>query len=301
MAVFVNDSAGGGHGQEIAAEIENHFRAVNVQVEVMLTTPKNLERHVQRSIAGGVHSIVVGGGDGSLRTVAALLVDSEITLGVLPLGTLNHFAKDLNIPLDLAAAVQMIAAGHSERVDVGDINGRIFINNSSLGIYPSVVRFRERQRTHFGIGKWPAMVWAILRVLYRNSTLNVRLDTGEGACECRTPFAFVGNNEYVLEGFDIGARRSLRDGVLSLYTARPMGRWGVLKLAVRALFGHLHGSTDFHEMTAKEIVIKTSRRRMSVATDGEISTMSTPLRYRVRPLALRVFVPAQTDTVRESG
>ena len=107
--------------------------------------------------AGGV--VVAGGGDGTIAAVAAALVDTDVTLGVLPLGTLNHFAKDLGIPLDLEAAVRTLFAGNVARVDVGEVNGRIFLNNSSIGFYPQIVRERERLQRH-GTGKWVAVARA---------------------------------------------------------------------------------------------------------------------------------------------
>lgn len=181
-----------------------------------------------------------------------------------------------------------------ERVDVGEINGQTFINNSSLGIYPDIVRFREEERERFGIGKWAALASATWLVLRRDATLSVRVDTGTDERVYCTPFAFIGNNEYVLEGSDIGARKTLQAGVLSLYTAHVSGRLGVLRLMLRALFRRLHDTTDFAALTATDIVIETARRRISVATDGEVSMFETPLRYRSRPRALRVLVP-QTD------
>ena len=103
--------------------------------------------------------VVAGGGDGTLNTVASVLVGTDVALGVLPLGTLNHFAKDLHIPLDLEGAVHTIGAGHSVRIDVGDINGQVFLNNSSLGLYPRIVRHRQKQQERLGRGKWPAFLW----------------------------------------------------------------------------------------------------------------------------------------------
>jgi diacylglycerol kinase family enzyme len=291
IAVIVNDSAGGGHSVDIAATIEAHFRAAGKTVQVTLVKADALKVAVERAMRDGARTIVAGGGDGTLSTVASVLVDTGVTLGVLALGTLNHFAKDQHIPLDLADAVRTVAAGHVERVDVGDINGRIFINNSSLGIYPDIVRLREQQRERLGIGKWAALASATWLVLRRASTLSVRVDTGTDERVCCTPFAFIGNNEYVLEGFDIGARKTLQAGVLSLYTAQRTGRLGILRLVLRALLGRLHNATDFDALTAKNIVIETSRRTISVATDGEVSALATPLRYRSRPGALRVLVP----------
>jgi diacylglycerol kinase family enzyme len=298
IAVIVNAKAGCGHPDDIKAAIEAHFRAAGKSAQVTLVKADALNAAVEHAMHEGARTIVAGGGDGTLSTVASLLVDTDIALGVLPLGTLNHFAKDQRIPLDLAAAVRTIVAGHIECVDVGDVNGRIFINNSSLGIYPDIVRLRERQRKRFGIGKVIALAWATWLVLRRDAALHVRVDVDTEATDrmCRTPFAFIGNNEYVLEGLGIGGRNTLQAGVLSLYTSRRGGRLGVLRLVLQAVFGHLRNATDFDALTAKGIVIETRRRRISVATDGEVSVVATPLRYRSRPRALRVLVPQRDAT-----
>ncbi|HVG33349.1 MAG TPA: diacylglycerol kinase family protein, partial [Pyrinomonadaceae bacterium] len=109
----------------------------------------------RRAARDDCHTVIAGGGDGTINAVASAVVGTDKRLGVLPLGTLNHFAKDLKIPLDLEGAVSNIFDAHVARVDVGEVNGRIFLNNSSLGLYPSIVRQREKQQERLGRGKWP--------------------------------------------------------------------------------------------------------------------------------------------------
>jgi YegS/Rv2252/BmrU family lipid kinase len=291
IAVIVNRSSGRGHEDELAARIKADFAAAGKQIMVNLVAANDLKSAVEQARREGFRRIVAGGGDGTISTAASVLADTDVDLGVLPLGTLNHFAKDLHIPLDLAGAVRTIVDGHTERIDVGDINGRIFINNTSLGFYPDLVRFRDRQRRRFGIGKWAALAWATLLVMRRERALAVRLETDTDGLECRTFFAFVGNNEYVLEGLNIGVRATLKAGVLSLYTTRHADRFAVWRLALRALSGRLRGAADFDALTAKRIVVETAHPRMPVASDGEVCDLATPLRYRIRPRALRVIVP----------
>ena len=176
-------------------------------------------------------------------------------------------------------------------MDVGEVNGRIFLNNSSLGLYPSIVRHREKQQERLGRGKWPAFIWATLTVLRRYPFMTVRLSTDQVEMLRRTPFIFVGNNEYEMESFNVGARSCLDAGHLSLYTAQRTGRLGLLRFAIRALFGGLRDEDDFDALCTKEVFVETRRRRLRVATDGEVTVMNTPLHYRVRPGALRVLVP----------
>ncbi|HVF27209.1 MAG TPA: diacylglycerol kinase family protein, partial [Pyrinomonadaceae bacterium] len=190
-----------------------------------------LAAHAERAVNEGCPVIVAGGGDGTINLVASKIVGTPTRLGVLPLGTLNHFAKDLHIPLDLEAAARTIISGRVVQVDVGEVNGRIFLNNSSLGLYPSIVRRRERQQERLGRGKWYALFWAGLTVLRRYPFLSVRLTADGAELTRRTPFVFIGNNEYEMSSFQIGARACLDKGHLSLYVAHRVGRARLLQLA----------------------------------------------------------------------
>jgi Sphingosine kinase and enzymes related to eukaryotic diacylglycerol kinase len=216
---------------------------------------------------------------------------SGLALAVLPLGTLNHFAKDLGLPLELDKAVAAIVANRQAEVDVGEVNGRLFINNSSIGLYPTLVAVRENQRRRLGRGKWHALFWATLTVLKRHPMLDVRLSLERTAQDRRTPFVFVGNNLYKSEGFDIGTRERLDGGVLSIYLTRRHGRRGLLGLALRALVGRLHdGTRDCEALTAHAVKVATRHKLLPVSTDGEVTVMNTPLEYRIRPRALKVVV-----------
>ena len=205
-------------------------------------------------------TIVAGGGDGTLNAVASALTGTDVAFGILPLGTLNHFAKDLGIPLDLDEAIAIIAQGHSIRVDTGEINGRIFLNNSSLGLYPETVRRRERQQRQLGRGKWLAFFWAAVAALRRYPFLDLTIYVDQQAHQRRTPFVFIGNNRYLMEGFNIGVRERLDGGTLSLYVVQRTGRLGLLALALRALFGRLRQARDFDMLCAQKIDIGTRPR-----------------------------------------
>lgn len=237
-------------------------------------------------------AIVVGGGDGSVSTLAALLVGSKIPLGILPLGTLNHFAKDLGIPLDIEAALAVIAAGHIRTVDVADVNGRYFVNNSSIGLYAHMLSDRIRQQRHFGRSKWIALGLAALRILNRFPLYRLTISSAQGVRPRKTPFAFIGNNMYALDPLSIGERVALDQGELCVYIANSQRRIDFLALSLQIALGRPDQARGFELLKFKEVEIHSRRRRLRVARDGELEIMHPPLRYRIHPKALRVFAPS---------
>jgi diacylglycerol kinase family enzyme len=297
VAVILNAGSGGGNDAARAARIAALFDGAGASAQIALAHDgAELAALVAAAIARRPDVIVAGGGDGTVSTVAAALAGGTIALGVLPLGTLNHFAKDLRLPLDLADAVAQIANGATRRIDVGDVNGRVFVNNSSLGLYPDIVHDRERQRRRLGRGKWPALVWASVAALRRFPFLSVRLSVDGSERRRRTPLVFIGNNEYLMHGFAIGERARLDGGRLSLYIAQRAGRLRLLQLALHALIGRLKQARDFEAIAATEIVVESRHRRLRVATDGEITLMTPPLRYRIRPASLLVVAGERAAT-----
>jgi diacylglycerol kinase family enzyme len=291
ICVILNARSGGGNDRAIVDRLRRLFEASGNPAEIMVA-------HGGADIAGALATalarrpdvIVAGGGDGTIGSIGGALAGSDIALGVLPLGTLNHFARDLGVPLDLAAAVAHIVDGQPHRVDVGEVNGRVFLNNSSLGLYPDIVRARERQQDRLGRGKWLALAWATLAALRRYAFMSVRLTVDGRERLRRTPFVFIGNNEYRMDGFAIGERSGLQDGRLSLYVAQRPGRLRLLQLALRALVGRLRQARDFDTLLATDIVVDSRHRRLRVATDGEVTLMTPPLRYRIRPASLAVML-----------
>ncbi|MDT7688504.1 MAG: hypothetical protein QOE46_1263 [Acidobacteriota bacterium] len=301
IEVIINAAAGGGSEDDaVASAVVKAFASCGVRAHVSVARDgAEMTELAQRALSEGVRAVVAGGGDGTVSTVAGALAGTELPLGVLPLGTLNHFAKDLRVPLALEEAARNICEGRVVSVDVGEVNGQVFINNSSLGLYPRIVRRREKLQEREGSGKWSAFVRASLAVLRRYPFLDVRLDADGRQIVRKTPFVFIGNNEYQMESLQIGARDCLDAGHLSLYVARRTGRLGLLRLAVSALFGRLRQAHDFDALCAQEIWVETHRpKRLPVATDGEVTVMTTPLHYRVRPGALKVIV--SRDVNRES-
>lgn len=293
--VILNASAGlttTGKVSDTVSRIREAFQRAHCEAEILAPAREAFLAAVERAAASDADVVVLGGGDGTLSTGASALVGGHKPLGILALGTFNHFAKDASIPLDLDQAVQTIKSGHVIEVDVGEVNGRIFLNNSSIGLYPSAIDQREELRHRHGGGKWPAMFNASVDVFRRFPLLDVTLQVENRAVRVSTPFVFVGNNRYEMSLLSLGTRANLQGGELSIYLPRDGGRMGLLRLAFRALFGRLNQDRDFHSVMVQEVEIRTRRRSVRVSLDGEVAQMTSPIRYVTRPRALRVLAPS---------
>jgi diacylglycerol kinase family enzyme len=292
IVVIVNAGAGLGYCGGWTTALEEKFRSHGVEPDITLAkSGAEMIARAEKALADRAPLVVAGGGDGTINAVASVLAGGTTRLGVLPLGTLNHFAKDLKIPLELDEAVANAVKGVARQVDVGEVNGRIFLNNSSLGIYPDIVRDREQQQRHLGRSKWHAFGRALFAVLRRFPFMNVRLKINGEEHLRRTPFVFIGNNEY-LQGLTLGGRETLDSGKLCLYVAQKPTRLGLVRYALHALLGKLSEARDFDVLSAASLVIETRHRRLRVATDGEVTMMTPPLCYRSRAAALSVIAPA---------
>lgn len=292
VEVLLNARAGVPAPENLVQDVLRHFSARGVHANVRsLRSGTELVAAARRALATKPDVVVAGGGDGTLGAVAGVLAGSGVPFGVLPLGTLNHFAKDAGIPLDLASAVETVCRGRATPVDVGRVNGHVFLNNSSLGLYPRAVRKRNALRHGLRHGKWPASVWAAAWVLRRFPFMDVRVHVKGEVLERRTPLVFVGNNSYELDGLRLGSRKRLDAGHLSVYIIDRTDRTGLLGLAARVLVGRLRQSGDFEMLCATHIEVKTRKQRVTVATDGEVERLAAPLNYALDKLALRVIVP----------
>jgi diacylglycerol kinase family enzyme len=272
---------------ELIATLERY----GLRPEPILIEKGSDARDAARGALGrGAKTLVAAGGDGTISAVASTLLDSEAVLGVLPMGTLNHFAKDLQIPLDIEDAACLLANGAVAKIDVGEVNGHAFLNNSSLGVYPQMLAWREEYRRK-GWTKWAALIWAAVTALRRMPFLRLRLTAADTEVARLTPMIFIGNNEYEIEGFKAGTRHRVDAGRLFIYAVNASTPTRLIYLSLLALVGRLRQAQDFDSFVVVEAWIETRRRWVKVSLDGEVARLETPLHYRTRPAALRVIVP----------
>lgn len=288
IAVVVNRGAGSvTEGKVDAGALRQSFLADGTEAEVHVVPGERIAE-VARA---GVEAVVAGGGDGTVRSVAGVLSGGPVPLGVLPLGTRNHFARDLGIPTDLAEAVRLISRGEVRRLDVGEVNGEVFVNNSLLGFYPPVVKVRDRERRERDRGRGLATASALFKVLPKLPSLSVRVKADGRVSEWRTHFIFVGNNEYEMKAFSFGARERFDSGNLYLYIAKTPSRLGLVGLALLGLVRDVTQTKHFARWCLPELTVDHREQLLLVYLDGEVTHLRSPLRYRNRARDLRVIVP----------
>jgi diacylglycerol kinase family enzyme len=277
------------------ARIVAAFRCRSREADVEAVDSEDLEAAVRRRAQERPERVIVGGGDGSMRTAAQILAGSDTALGVLPLGHYNHFARDLGLPLDVEGATAALLGGRVLRVDLGDLSGRVFVNNSSVGVYVQLVREREH---HVRLGRRVlAAIAAAWTTFWTHPLLDVEVESPRGVEAHRTPLVFVGNNQYEV-GPRLGQRRRLDGGRLWVCTVRATGRWSLLWTYLRSAVGHPKRDALVDELH-DWVRIDLHGHRKWVALDGEAERVSGVLEYRVRPRALGVVVPDDEAAPRE--
>jgi diacylglycerol kinase family enzyme len=291
VAVILNPASGAA-GRDATAERIVELFAVEGRTATVLTAGpgRTVADQARAAVEAGCRVAVAAGGDGTVNAVATAVLAGDTLLGVLPMGTLNHFAKDLGLPLEVAEAVHVAAQGTVRRVDVGQVNGRVFLNNSSIGVYPRVVELRRRWEST-GLGKWVAALWASLVVLRRRPFMGVRIRTADDTLVRLTPFVFVGNNEYRMVGLQAASRESLTGGRLALCVMHASLRRSLLVLAWKVLWRGVDQVRELEVFLVTEATVEIRRPRLQVSLDGEVAVLASPLEYRILPLALSVMGP----------
>lgn len=278
-------------GREAAGRIAELFRDAGADAVVEAAEGPEIAAAIDRAIAGPAEVIVVGGGDGTVAAVAQRLLDTPKALGVLPLGTMNLLARDLGCPPDLAEAIVALCRGEIGTIDIAEVNGRALLTASGLGLYPLMVQDRDRQRRQLGRAKWPAMLIAFCRMLWRFPRLRLAIQTAEGTRRVRTSLLFVTNNSYDLASPALFRRTRLDEGRLGLYVSRRRTPLGTLGMILRVIFARSRRLPRLQHSTHEAVTILAPHRHLLVANDGEIERLSPPLVYRIRPGGLRVIRP----------
>ncbi len=292
VAVLINPRSGTASRINLKEDsIQAAFRQAEIEADVQIVDRRHLKEALRVAADSGVEAVVVGGGDGTINTAAGILAGGDMPLGILPLGTSNHFARDLGIPRTTEGAIRVIAQGKVRRIGLGEVNGHVFVNNSVIGFYPHVVKVRRAIRKRFPMDKRIARVLAGIASIPHFQRLHVHLDV-EGETHSRvSPLIFIGTNPYRMKGLGFGAPMRAERGDLFIYLVRSGSRTGLLRLLARGLVRDVSTSGEVEQWIAPTLKIDVEQDSISVFTDGELFTLTPPLYYRSFPSALPVLVP----------
>ncbi len=279
-------------------QVRDAFEAAGLNAHFVVIKGKGLKETLLRTLSHKPDAVVIGGGDGSINLAAGLLSRHDVPFGVLPVGTFNYYARHIGMPFDLFEAAQVIAQGNIERLDAVEVNGHVFISNSAIGLYPYFIRERLTLQGKRGWIKAPAMFAAFLKSLARFPVIDVGVSTGNVTRLVRTPYMLVGINDSSLSPVVLGGgdRASLKDNLFCLYICKHTNRIALLGAMSKVLRGHVDVAHDFEICHLDKCIVHLKRKRVLVATDGELLHLQTPLVYRSRAGLLRVLVPPAAST-----
>jgi diacylglycerol kinase family enzyme len=278
--------------EEEAGRVRERFGRFGIEADVRAVAGEEITELVREAVgSAGTEMVVAGGGDGTLNAVATELVDTGKVFAALPLGTLNHLAKELGMPQELDAAIDAIGNGVVKEMNVGEVNGRPFLLFSAIGLYADIIKHRDAQRKALGRKKWPAMFVAAVKVFTRFPLMWVRVSTGEGSWWRLTPAVYVSISEYQKELFGVEHVACRERQGLDVFVAAKRSRMGTIWLIMKAALGLVKPVKDYEAMCVQECAIDLRQRSVRVGIDGEVVSMEPPLLYRLRRGVLRVRVP----------
>src|SRR5512141_2364072 len=295
IPAFVNPGSGNSAKAREALASSGRFDVHEVE-------PAKLREEIERAVEAGARRVLVAGGDGSIGTGAAAICGRDVELAVLPAGTLNHFAIDTGIPVDIAEALKVSAGTRTMTVDVGYAGERVFLNTSSLGAYVTFVRIRDRLEKRFGYRL--ATVIAMARIVALMPTIGVQLEVEGKLRTYRTPLVFIGVGERELQLPHLGGR--VRDGKrgLHVFVVRGRKRARLFVVALAAVARSLETVRRMPEIDAflvDRCTVDFRRPRILASFDGETELTTTPLEYRIERDSLRIVVPEEDEKATEEA
>lgn len=297
IEVILNARSGGQRSKEMCEILARVFKEAGRTFHISVATGEKITRLAKEKAESDCEIVVAGGGDGTICGVAEAALKTGKLVGVLPLGTFNYFAKNLGIPLDLEGAARVILEGKPVRASVLELDGRLVLNNASIGIHPAVLLQRRKLYRRFGRNQLNAYLSVLMTAFRPPPRLRVRLATKEGEVVRETPLVMICSNAYQIERFALAGRECLDAGQFALYVARMAGRSTILRLGLRVVLRRLRVETDYEVICASDVTIETlQHRRFRAAVDGELERLTGPLRFRTAPKELLVLAPRELDS-----
>jgi diacylglycerol kinase family enzyme len=299
-ALIVNVKSGRRKRERLEKLHEDLSQTLDSPVELLpVRGGEGFDRAIDKARRSGVKTLFVAGGDGTISGIAERLKGSDIAMAPLPMGTFNFFARAHGIPETAEEAVAALTSGRVVTVAAGEVNGRLFLNNASVGLYPAILAERETVYRNWGRSRIAAY-WSVVKTLFRGGhRMKLKLSADGTDIPLVTPMIFAASNAFQLDHFGLEGSDAVRQGRLVVFTGTDPRPLGMIATAIRLALGRARRDAEFVMHEGTEFVIDSGRRRLSVAIDGERIRLPTPLRLRIRHDALRVVVPAQSVKDRE--
>jgi diacylglycerol kinase family enzyme len=290
--VIMNRGSGASDKSVLNRAIESAFESHGWQVEFIMVGRRDLQSQTRRTVAQSPGTIVVAGGDGTINAVASACFEANRPFGILPAGTFNYVARNLGLPTDVSQAVSVVVNGLTRSVDVGEINRRLFLNNTGFGLYSNMIERREIDKRRFGRSRLVAVLSGARCLLGPHPIYEVDLVADGRSERFLTTTLIFGCNALQLENFNIAAADCLRHRKLAVLSVKRRSRWDIAVTAFAALIGRLDEVGNVDTFCASTVRVHTRRRALKVAIDGEIAILRPPLDVTLHPGGLQILAPA---------
>lgn len=286
--------------EELERRIANAFRTAGHSATVECIEPEKLSEAIETAAQSDIQALIIGGGDGTVRAAAEVLVGTDKALGVIPLGTMNRLARDLNMPLDVGAAIEALTTGHVRSIDVAYVNDKMFLCNSMFGLLPKFAAHRQALRGKAAFVRIKGYFRTIWQMLTRTRTISISVKDGQDSKRLRALTVAVTSNEYDETPSLMLTRPRLDGGYLTLYASKHKSGWALSGALLRAMIGRWRDDPYVVRISGEAFEIHMPRRFIHATNDGEVEKLRTPLKYTIRPSALRVLSPAVQEPLAAS-
>jgi len=299
--IVLNTGSGRDDARDVQATIRQVLDAAGRRYELL---PVDDGRHLPAAAQSAVERarqhqgiVVAAGGDGTLSAVAQAVLDTGLPFGILPQGTFNYFGRTYGIAQDTEAATHCLLAAQPQPVQVGLVNGRVFLINASLGLYPQLLEDREAYKRRYGRSRSVALWSALVTLARAHRQLALQLEHAGQSRALRTPTIVVGNNALQLEQIGIAEADELQRGRLVAMGVKPVGTLAMYALVLRGWLSRLGDADHVFSFGFDRLTVRVGRgrRRIKVAMDGEIHWLDTPLEFTVSPRPLQLLVPPEAQ------
>lgn len=292
--LIANSKSGKGKGATLSDEAQKICNELSAELVVYEVDSSTFEAQTRKALEAALKdggTLMVAGGDGTVRSVVQLCHDTGVRLAIIPCGTFNFFARTHRIPEDHTDAFRLALTGETRKVRIGKVNDFIFLNNASLGLYAKAIREREERTDRYGRNRIVVIISTILSLLSKHLLLKTDLVTDGQIRTHRTPMIFIGNNTLQLRDLALDVVRCTKQDLLSVVLMKPLTKLEALRVIVRGIFKTLSNEERLESFCVEDLMIYTNKYYHKVALDGEIVKMNSPFKVQALPLQLNLVLP----------